>query len=67
MVFSENKVVRDSWELACRIKKGTASQPWKSRSSVDKETSLGVQVSKPYLGLTEAEYVEKFKMLGSKH
>ena len=61
LALSESAQVRNSWTQAQEIK-GGAPQPFKVRASVDSQNQLGLEVEKKYLALTEAEFVEKFKI-----
>lgn len=62
LALSESLAVRNAWQVAQDIRAG-GKQPFKVRSGVESHNDLGVQLEKKYLGLTEKEFLEKFKCL----
>ena len=60
--FAESKAVKDSFDQAVLIKAGKVPQPFKVRGAVQSANALGVELSKPYIALTEDEVLAMFRV-----
>ncbi len=60
--FAQSREVRDGFDLAGQIKSGVLAQPFKVRGSVQSTNSLCVELSKPYLALTDDDIIQNFKV-----
>ena len=60
--FAQSREVRDGFDLAGQIKNGLAPQPFKVRGSVQSTNSLCVELSKPYVALTDDDIIQNFKV-----
>lgn len=61
--YAESSTTRASWAEAQKLKQSMPVMPFKVRGEVERTSSLGIRLSKPYLALTEDEFLAKFKPL----
>ena len=63
VAFGESKEIRTAWDNGQKIR-GGAPQQFKTRGCVQRDSLLGAEVEKSYVGLTESEFLDMFKTLG---
>lgn len=63
--LAESASTRASWTEAQKLKQSFPSMPFKVRGEVERTSSLGIRLAKPYVALTEDEFLAKFKRLDS--
>ena len=61
--LAESAATRTAWAEAQRIKETLVVGPFKQRGEVERSSSLGIRLSKPYTALTEDEFLHRFKLL----
>ena len=64
MSWTDSSTVRESWTEAKRLRDGGV-QNFKVRGSVDSDTGVGFEIDNKYWALTETEFLERFKSVGS--